>query len=251
MYYLVLQTCYPSDQKTEISGIMWYTFQFNSIVFAYVLITGTVSKGLTGHVFMTAPKGQERTPLVSKEDILRRNAEWCIPPSRDGQECNGCHNCHIHTYIHAYTYVHTYRKKNILNRSWGVSRWTIRRPTNIDELVTPYLPAIYLYSCDCFWFVANNFWKVFNFLFISRLDRFEFHDEKLYSVNHPGYPVNPPWSPSRGSTLTHSCMLPSIVNCHYHHYHHHHHLLNGLTIIHTCNVLTTFSHRRNPLPAAR
>ena len=40
------------------------------------------------------PKGQEKTPLISKEEILKRNAEWGIPPSRDDQECSGCHSLH-------------------------------------------------------------------------------------------------------------------------------------------------------------
>ena len=44
----------------------------------------------------SSPGGKNKTPLISKEEILRRNTVWGIPPSRDGQECNGCHNRHAH-----------------------------------------------------------------------------------------------------------------------------------------------------------
>ena len=42
------------------------------------------------------PRGQKKPPLINEEEIFTRNAEWGIPRSRDGQECNGCHNRHTY-----------------------------------------------------------------------------------------------------------------------------------------------------------
>ena len=49
-----------------------------------------------------APQRAKITPLISKEEIARRNAECRIPPSRDDQEGNEGRNRHtyIPTYIH-------------------------------------------------------------------------------------------------------------------------------------------------------
>ena len=35
---------------------------------------------------------QKKSPFISKEEILRRNAEGGLHPSRDDLECNGGHN---------------------------------------------------------------------------------------------------------------------------------------------------------------
>ena len=45
-------------------------------------------------------------PLISEEDISRRNVEWGIPPSREGQECNG--------YVMIYVYKVSKRGEQLL-----------------------------------------------------------------------------------------------------------------------------------------
>ena len=73
------------------------TIPFNSIEMFSVQpsITGIASKGLTGRICRTPPlpqppRGQEKTPLISKEEIQRWKAEWGTPTFQEGQECNGC-----------------------------------------------------------------------------------------------------------------------------------------------------------------
>ena len=54
------------------------------------------------------PHGQEKPPLISKEEILGRKAEWGIPPSRDGLSLSLSHS-HLHflTLTHTKSLTHT------------------------------------------------------------------------------------------------------------------------------------------------
>ena len=61
------ESCQPIGNKNK--------FKLNCICIAFN--HGTVSRGL---------RGQEKTPLLSKEEIIGEEIE------EDDQECNGCHN---------------------------------------------------------------------------------------------------------------------------------------------------------------
>ena len=81
------------------SNLNNFNFIFNWIFFFN--FTMTVSKGLTGQIFVT-PSWPEplRKTLISEEEILTRNAEWGIPPSRDGHD--GCQNWRTKIYTGKY-----------------------------------------------------------------------------------------------------------------------------------------------------
>ena len=70
----------PQSERNHACVHATIIFQLYHIIFVQPLITGTVLKGLTGRIFMTppltlTPRGLEKTPLISEEEILRRNAE--------------------------------------------------------------------------------------------------------------------------------------------------------------------------------
>ena len=85
---------YPADAE------LMPSFQFNSIQFNFICIALNHSysgKGFKRLYFydipltLAPPEDKKETPLISRGEILRRNAEWGIPPSRNDQECNRGH----------------------------------------------------------------------------------------------------------------------------------------------------------------
>ena len=102
----------------------------------YLYLSRTVSKGLTGQVCVTppdpSPLGQEKTPLISKEEIWRRNAECRTLTMGARIDVHTYIRTYVHTYIQTYirtydrTYVRTYMHTcmNFLIRGCGAGRYS-------------------------------------------------------------------------------------------------------------------------------
>ena len=76
------------------------------------------------HPLTLAPQRAKKTPLISKEEILRRNTEWGIPPLRDDQECIGCHNWHTCIYCIQAKHLKSVIKSLTLKEVRSLEIWT-------------------------------------------------------------------------------------------------------------------------------